>query len=812
MLAPTDFIHHLLKGITMPTVAKKSANVKKNNKKAAGHENGAGAVGPEPIEAAQKMIKTRARLLFDYLKENGAADFKEAMAALDDSGYLPLAAFEAVTDFLEEKGLVEFNSTSQSYSLVPGTDWIDLPDDDVSSVKAVSSEGAATDFLLENYFDEWEIVKALKSANPADALRRMIQTGRGRVSPDGSFSTLIGNISVWVKGKSIQAEPDLIIPDYKFAKLKAEQLAEKSFEQPDRIEKPTLNFNEFKLISIEKISVSQTAPQAERRKRFTGEDLDALSQSIKSKGVLEPIIVRQNGSPESFEIVCGERRFLAAKKAELAHIPSIIRDYDDDAVLEIQLDENLHRVNVHPLDEAVWFKYLEETRGWDIHELEQRVGKSAKYIAGRLKLNNLISEAREDLAQDKLPVTLALEVAKFAADVQPLVLKKCFDYNQNPVSLKYLRESVARDILLNLSSAPFALDSPALHANGLACVNCPERTGARGMLWEEYFDKKHDRCLNRACYDAKLRANVSIVREELTRKAISSGRFPADYQAPLYCYNTRDKNQAEREFGETVLSDDDCSYNAYCESAEEAVHVTFNISQTVKICRDGNCSVHRHSLERKLSRNSANETPEEKAERLAAEERERARTLQKNFDVKIGETVRRRIIREVALRFDENNRILNQSNFDDYEIDLLARLFELQGSDNDDVCTFIVETLGLDAEEFGSYEDFDFYREKVKELDAAQRSRMLFLLLFAWRGEMRENGAWRSQDEITALAKNFGLNYRLIDAEERVEAASKDLQLKKHKAVAIEYFNKVSAGDALTPVPVFFKAEKTEAK
>src|SRR4051812_46403651 len=111
-------------------------------------------------------------------------------------------------------------------------------------------------------------------------------------------------------------------------------------------------------ISIASTSASKTNP----RKHFHQAELDELAASIRSHGVLQPVLVRPAPSAKDpnvlFEIVAGERRFRAAKAAGLSTIPAIVRSLTDLQVLEIQVIENLQRSNLHPLEEAEGYEAL----------------------------------------------------------------------------------------------------------------------------------------------------------------------------------------------------------------------------------------------------------------------------------------------------------------------------------------------------------------------------------------------------------------------------------------------------------------------
>ena len=141
--------------------------------------------------------------------------------------------------------------------------------------------------------------------------------------------------------------------------------------------------------------------------------LDELTESVKAKGVLQPIIVRPvNGS--GYEIVAGERRYRAAATAKLASIPAIVRELSDADVEEIQLIENLQRADLHPLDEAVAFDKLRRDGKVSIEHIGAQVHKSRAYVAQRLKLCALTETGRNAFKAGKLNIGVAFLLARIS--------------------------------------------------------------------------------------------------------------------------------------------------------------------------------------------------------------------------------------------------------------------------------------------------------------------------------------------------------------------------------------------------------------
>jgi ParB family transcriptional regulator, chromosome partitioning protein len=126
------------------------------------------------------------------------------------------------------------------------------------------------------------------------------------------------------------------------------------------------------------------------RKHFAAEELHDLANSIREKGVLQPILVRPvSGDPNAFEIVAGERRWRAAQLAKLHDVPIIIREMNDGEALELAIIENIQRENLNSIEEAAAYRELMERFSYTQDQLSQEVGKSRSHVANTLRLLKL---------------------------------------------------------------------------------------------------------------------------------------------------------------------------------------------------------------------------------------------------------------------------------------------------------------------------------------------------------------------------------------------------------------------------------------
>jgi ParB family chromosome partitioning protein len=152
------------------------------------------------------------------------------------------------------------------------------------------------------------------------------------------------------------------------------------------------------------IAVDRIIPNPKQpRRTFVESDLQELSDSIKEKGVLQPILVRPDPSnADMFEIIAGERRWRAARRAGLTAIPAIVRTMDDREVLEIAIIENVQRADLNPIEEAEAYKSLIDRFGRTQESVATQVGKSREHISNTLRLLNLPDEVREHVREGRL--------------------------------------------------------------------------------------------------------------------------------------------------------------------------------------------------------------------------------------------------------------------------------------------------------------------------------------------------------------------------------------------------------------------------
>ena len=171
-----------------------------------------------------------------------------------------------------------------------------------------------------------------------------------------------------------------------------------------------------------KLSLSDIIPnQFQPRKNFDKENLEDLANSIKERGVIQPIIVRKSSLDYSkYEIIAGERRWLAASKAGLHDIPVVVAEADDLKSLEFAIVENVQRHDLNPLEEAQGYKRLIDEFSYDQEKVSKFIGKSRSYITNSLRLLNLPIEVLRFVEEKKITaghakILVGLDNALFVA-------------------------------------------------------------------------------------------------------------------------------------------------------------------------------------------------------------------------------------------------------------------------------------------------------------------------------------------------------------------------------------------------------------
>ncbi len=153
--------------------------------------------------------------------------------------------------------------------------------------------------------------------------------------------------------------------------------------------------------SVLEIDVNEIDPNLQQpRKRFDEEKLEELAQSIRTYGIVQPIIVQRNGS--RYTIIAGERRYRAARMAGLAQVPAVIKEFSEMEFMEVSLVENLQREDLNPIEEAQAMRLLMVEHDLTQDELSSRLGKSRSAVANTLRLLSLPEEVCNMVMSEEL--------------------------------------------------------------------------------------------------------------------------------------------------------------------------------------------------------------------------------------------------------------------------------------------------------------------------------------------------------------------------------------------------------------------------
>ena len=224
--------------------------------------------------------------------------------------------------------------------------------------------------------------------------------------------------------------------------------------------------------NINKLSISELVRNKyQPRKNFNQENLDELTNSIKERGIIQPIIVRKSLAQKfKYEIIAGERRWLAAQNAGLHEVPVVITEADDLKSLEFAIVENVQRIDLNVIEEAQGYQRLINDFSYDQNKVAQFIGKSRSHVSNCLRLLNLPNEVLDLIKNNKLSqghakILVGLDNAYFLAKkiiekqlsvrqtenlVKIFKTKKILKYNVKDPNLKHLELTLADKIGLNV--------------------------------------------------------------------------------------------------------------------------------------------------------------------------------------------------------------------------------------------------------------------------------------------------------------------------------------------------------------------------
>ena len=201
-----------------------------------------------------------------------------------------------------------------------------------------------------------------------------------------------------------------------------------------------------------KLSISALYPNKfQPRKIFDEESLNDLEKSIKERGIIQPIIVRKSDENSKYEIIAGERRWLAAQKAGFHEVPVVVTEADDLKSLEFAIVENVQRNDLNPLEEAQGYQRLINDFSYDQEKVSKFIGKSRSYITNCLRILTLPSDVLELIETKKISaghakILVGLENASFVAKK---IIEKKLSVRQSETFVKIFKKKKGLNIKFN---------------------------------------------------------------------------------------------------------------------------------------------------------------------------------------------------------------------------------------------------------------------------------------------------------------------------------------------------------------------------
>lgn len=355
-------------------------------------------------------------------------------------------------------------------------------------------------------------------------------TGKGRPHPQAGLQAKVIGKTPNGRQYQLDCEGTLInLPMADFCLVKADS-AEPLAESDATSEQPCAELHKF-------------VPSRTNRTVAEDDELHALAATIKAYGILQPIIVRKLPAERlqdtfenpatrkaAFEIIAGERRFVAARVAGLRSVPYLLVEADNQLALQMQLIENLHRQNLNPIEEARQLQMLIEDFQLTREDAADAVRKSRTHVYETLRLLSLPRTAMQALKEGRLPRSHALLVLQRpTVAMQEEFAERVLTGGPDggTMSLRSAQDLARRNYMTELDKAPFDLADALLCPKAGACTNCPKRTGATPDLWDKQVP---DSCTDTACFAEKKEAQLARLKAEAVQagRQIISGKAARD--------------------------------------------------------------------------------------------------------------------------------------------------------------------------------------------------------------------------------------------------------------------------------------------
>ncbi len=258
-------------------------------------------------------------------------------------------------------------------------------------------------------------------------------------------------------------------------------------------ESAATNSEELLEIDIDLIDPNSAQP----RTNFNEERLNELAQSIRSNGIVQPLLVRRRGA--RYQLIAGERRWRAAQRAGLQRVPAVVRDIPDDKLLELALIENIQRQELNAIEEAHAYKRLIETLGLTQETVAQRVGRDRSFVTNYLRLLRLPEDIQRLVEEEK--ITMGHARALLGVDDSDIQRRIAQNVIEQSLSVRDTERAIKRIIAgatpAAATQAPATRDDANIRAAetklrrrlGTQVRVMPSQTGVGGKIEIEYYNE-----------------------------------------------------------------------------------------------------------------------------------------------------------------------------------------------------------------------------------------------------------------------------------------------------------------------------------
>lgn len=246
--------------------------------------------------------------------------------------------------------------------------------------------------------------------------------------------------------------------------------------------------------SVQEVSLKEIRPNPyQPRKIFEPQAIEELKDSILEHGILQPIIVRK--TIKGYEIVVGERRYRAAKAAKLESAPVVVRELNEQQMMELAVLENLQREDLTPIEEGAAYQMLMDKLKLTQEELAKRLGKSRPHIANHIRLLSLPSPIQELISEGKLTMghgraLLGLKNKKNLSTVVNRILKESLNVRQLEKIIQELNENVPRETKKTERKNVFIQEQESLLRERFGTTVTIKQSKKKGKIELEFFSKE----------------------------------------------------------------------------------------------------------------------------------------------------------------------------------------------------------------------------------------------------------------------------------------------------------------------------------